>query len=273
MNNMITYTDKSIFSETITRDRKQAKLSTNKMQQVRSVVSQAMNKVTEEVQNIPDKIQNVVDELMLKILATPKANINGNINANGTRKIRVNSLITDSIKKVRESNIKTIEDTAVDNIDMVPTNDISVSPVLETKQIITSNENVENNIQTEKPLVEPVVSAYQAPLSRVNKVQPAINNEANNIPSVDAYLQRISRDGSESIETLEMDNQKLIAEINNKKSYLAQLEEELQKIEKEKRIKDLEEEKLGYTSTLQGLSDQIRKLQTEIEEKKQSYGR
>lgn len=175
----------------------------------------------------------------------------------GAKKLRVAS-------KVRNNALKmgNLYGTAeiVDDLDITITNDISIpsnvveipKKNLEEKTIIVENAKSSDNV-VEFPRTQTPQSV-----------------------TVDDYLQKeIPNQTDGIIIQLTDDVQKLKAAAEEKTALLESLEKKYKELKdkREQRIRDLEDEKLGYTATLEGLTERIRNLQEAIEQEENLIGR
>ena len=120
--------------------------------------------------------------------------------------------------------------------------------------------------------IKPVSSNIGSNINEFQRTQTSSVNSSIS-PSVDDYLQK----DKPSIENgiilqLAGDVESLKEETVKQSALLEQLEAKYNdlKAKREQRIKDLEDEKLSYTATLEGLTERIRNLQEAIQQEEQS---
>ena len=146
-----------------------------------------------------------------------------------------------------------------------PYNNVSTFPSRVSSNVAINDEVVNKEVATQ-PLTR-TTAKYASPVAHTETIVKE------NTPSVDDYLQKevpIAESGL--INELSSDILKLKGDVKQRTELLEQLEAQYNDIQtqKAKRIKELEEEKLSYTTMIEGLTDKIKNLQNAILKERQT---
>lgn len=179
------------------------------------------------------------------------------------RKIRVNTRVKKHVVGLRDTfgTSKIVHEIPKKE----PYNNVSTFPSRVSSNVAINDEVVNKEVVTQ-PLTR-TTAKYASPVAHTETIVKE------NTPSVDDYLQKevpIAESGL--INELSSDILKLKGDVKQRTELLEQLEAQYNDIQtqKAKRIKELEEEKLSYTTMIEGLTDKIKNLQNAILKERQT---
>lgn len=269
MKNDITFVQYS--PSVLVNDKKVAKLYKDKVGKLSALITKELNilntansiATNSPVYEEKKPVAKSLDSLGMTGLYGFKTGVDERVAINGARKLKVNPIVTVSVKASYNGSEKQEVTKAVKN-----------SFVEQPNLVMT---------ELEKPVdTLPPANSLKFELPRekeISSVDVVTNhpyaNGSSSVVSVDDYLQKSSSrdDNAIIVEQLTRNNEQLKSRIVESKSVVAQLEQQLTQIHQAKvqeQIDELKEEKLSYTATLEGLTDKIRILQEEINKNQSS---
>lgn len=146
-----------------------------------------------------------------------------------------------------------------------PYNNVSTFPSRVSSNVAINDEVVNKEVTTQ-PLTR-TTAKYASPVTHTETIVKE------NTPSVDDYLQKeVPIDESGLINELSSDVLKLKGDVKQRRELFEQLKAQYNDIQtqKAKRIEELKEEKLSYTTMIEGLNDEIKNLQNAILKERQT---
>ena len=178
-------------------------------------------------------------------------------------KIRVNKRVKKHVVGLRD--IFGISKIVHEILKKEPYNNVSTFPSRVSSNVAINDEVVNKEVVTQ-PLTR-TTAKYASPVAHTETIVKE------NTPSVDDYLQKeVPIDESGLINELSSDILKLKGDAKQKTELFEQLKAQYKDIQtqKAKRIEELKEEKLSYTTMIEGLNDEIKNLRNAILKERQT---